>query len=581
LANGHCGLTDSEEREAYLRHACAGDEALEPEVRSLLASQQQAGSFLESPALEVAARVLAHQESKNGQKRSNLAIGQAVSHYRIVGKLGGGGMGVVYKAQETKLPRFVALKFLPEALAHSPQALERLKREAYPASSLNHPNICTIYEVGEHEGHVFIAMEYLEGLTLLERIVGGVPSGSGGVGAGLAPPSSGVATRAPQGVPLQVDTLLDLAIQIADGLDAAHSKDIVHRDIKPANIFVIPRAGTSQVKILDFCLAKRTVGTGSPRRLRAAQEGHPQEPALSAAKGVPLQAAPTASIDREHLTNPGTALGTVAYMSPEQARGEDVDARTDLFSFGAVLYEVATGRQAFEGSSTALIFTAILTQAPTPPSELNPDLPAKLDEIIAKALEKDREVRYQHASELRTDLQRLKRDTDSGRGVGAPLAGALGEARGVPLRRSWRLVAAGLLVAGLVAVGYLYFHRAPKLTGKDTIVLADFTNTTGDAVFDGTLRQGLAVQLEQSPFLSLVSEERIQQTLRLMGHPPDAPLTPQRAREICERTAGAAVLEGSIAPLGSQYVLGLHAVPEMSSMRSRCKQQEKRTFCMS
>ena len=437
-------------------------------------------------------------------------LGKTISHYRILEKLGGGGMGVVYKAQDTKLPRFVALKFLPEALTHSPQALERFKREAYAASALNHPNICAVYDIDQFEGQPFIVMEFLEGETLKRRIAG---------------------------KPMARDELVELAVQIAYGLEAAHAKGITHRDIKPANIFVTTHG---QVKILDFGLAKLTVGAG----LVPALTGRPQ--------GVPLQEMPTASIDVDALTSPGTLIGTVACMSPEQARGEDVDTRTDLFSFGAVLYEMATGRQPFQGNSTAVIFTAILTQAPTPPSELNPALPAKLEEVITKALEKDREVRYQHASDLRADLRRLKCYTDSAQAaaLGRPLAA-----------KYWQLAVAGLLLAGLAVGGYFYyFHRAPVLTEKDTIVLADFANTTGDPVFDGALRQGLAVQLEQSPFLSLVSEDQIQQTLRMMGQSADARLTPQIAREICQRTGSTAVLNGSIARLGSQYVLGLKAV---------------------
>jgi eukaryotic-like serine/threonine-protein kinase len=335
-------------------------------------------------------------------------IGTTVSHYRILEKLGGGGMGVVYKAEDTKLRRLVALKFLPEALAKDHQALERFQREAQAASALNHPNICTIYNIDEFEGQPFIAMEFLEGQTLRERLVG----------APLVPalPSQGhpqePALNAVKGVPLQIDKLLDLAIQIADGLDAAHSKGIIHRDIKPANIFVTTRA---QAKILDFGLAKLThLPTLSPRPLGG--EGAPR---IGAGEGVRPQDAPTASIDPEHLTTPGTALGTVAYMSPEQARGEDVDIRTDLFSFGAVLYEMATGRGAFRGNTTAVIFHAILAEAPPPPSQLNLGLPPRLEEIIHKALEKDRDLRCQTAAELRADLKRLKRDTDSGRAVAA------------------------------------------------------------------------------------------------------------------------------------------------------------------
>jgi serine/threonine protein kinase/tetratricopeptide (TPR) repeat protein len=463
-------------------------------------------------------------------------IGRTVSHYRIVDKLGGGGMGVVYKAQDTKLPRFVALKFLPEALTHNLQALERLKREGYAASSLNHPNICVVYDIDQFEGQPFIVMEYLEGMTLKELL------SHGQAGEELAPPSLGT-TRLPQGVALEPDRLLDLAIQIADGLDVAHAKGILHRDVKPANIFVTERG---HAKILDFGLAKLTVGAGL------------------APPGAPLRDAPTVSVDPEQLTQPGTALGTVAYMSPEQVLGKPLDARTDLFSFGVVLYEMATGSPPFNGETTGAIFDAILHGSPVAPLRLNAEVPAELERIIVKSLEKDRDLRYQHASEIRADLQRLKRDTDSRGVVTAPLVGAPKQATGQTqegprLRKNWLLGAGVLLLAGVVAGAYFYFHRRPVLTDKDTIVLADFTNTTGDPVFDGTLRQGLAIQLEQSPFLSLVSDERTQQVLKMMGRPADARITPEVAREVCERTTSAAVLEGSIAPLGSQYVLGLRA----------------------
>ena len=486
-------------------------------------------------------------------------IGQTVSHYRIVSELGVGGMGVVYKAEDTELGRHVALKFLPDEMALDQNVVDRFMREARAAAALNHPNICIIYEIGRHEGTPFLIMELLEGETLKHAI---------------------------SGRPMEIDMVLRLGGQVADALAAAHTKGIVHRDIKPANIFVTI---DGNAKVLDFGLAKLTPGVGSV--------------------GADDETAAFTS-DPSDLTSAGSAVGTVAYMSPEQALAKDVDARTDLFSLGTVLYEMATGRKAYTGDSTAAIFDAILNREPTPVAQINPQVPFEVEQVIAKALTKDVSIRYQTAADMAADLRRLRRMGDTSRSIGssiasvpaatstssqasapqapapqasagqvsvagqadpqAPEAADLTDISGSSSKieaidqagaKHWKGIAAVILVLGLLGMGYMWWaNRGPKLTEEDYLVLTEFVNTTGEEVFDGALNQALAVKLDESPFLNVVPDARIRKTLELMQRPDDTRITQTVGREVCQRQGVRAMMTGEISSFGSDYVVNLNAI---------------------
>jgi eukaryotic-like serine/threonine-protein kinase len=527
---------DATRRDALLDEGCNGDLELRQEVEELL-----------SYGADSRDRVQAAINSEIHYFAFSM-VGEFVSHYHILDALGGGGMGLVYKAEDLRLGRRVALKFLPEGSDNDPAALARFEREARAASALEHANICPIYEFGEHEGRSFLVMQLLEGQTLRELLAKTKVKTS----------KHESSVKSPRCQALALDQVVDLAIQLANGLQAAHQKGIIHRDIKPANIFV---TNQGQAKILDFGLAKLARSTteeaedpehtsfGERWLWTLALLGQHQQPG----GGSTRQAREVSSLATADplLSRTGVAMGTAGYMSPEQMRGETVDARTDLFSFGLVLYEMATGQQTFSGETATVLRNAILGQTPHPVRKLNPEIPHGLERIVDKALQKNRDLRYQSATEILTDLK----------GLTAPKRSALT----LPLWNK-RAVLAGVVSVALIAVtlwsvdSYVRRQRSRRLSETDTVVLADFANTTGESVFDGSLRQALSMQLQQSPFLNVLSDAKVNTTLKFMNLPLNARLTQKVAHEVCLRTNSKAVVEGSIASAETGFTVGLKAL---------------------